>query len=87
MGNKLFRLYDVSENEALFFMQKIKRPNVLQEARNQTQKRSELTAMLLRESRKLEQEEGRQQVATKVEKSPFNAVNSSPWNSQTYEGQ
>ena len=41
---------------------------MIEETRNQNQKRSELTAMLLREARQLEQEEGRQQVKTKVEK-------------------
>ena len=45
---------------------------------NHTQKRSELTAMLLRESVKLEQEEGRQPVKTKVEQSPFISVNNHP---------
>ncbi|KXJ23256.1 hypothetical protein AC249_AIPGENE6217 [Exaiptasia diaphana] len=54
-----------------FNVLKEKNPAIAQEIRVGVKKRSELTGKLLEEAMKIEQEEGRQQVKTCVEASPF----------------
>ncbi|XP_015766664.1 PREDICTED: uncharacterized protein LOC107345464 [Acropora digitifera] len=58
-----------------FNVLKEKVPEVAQHIRGDVKKRSELSSKLLEEAHKLEMMEGRQQVKTRVEKSPFNAIN------------
>ena len=55
--------------------QKEKVPDVAQSVRGDVKKRSELSSKLLEEATKLEMMEGRQQVKTRKEKSPFNRIN------------
>ena len=50
-------------------------PDVAQSVRGDVKKRSELSSKLLEEASKLEMMEGRQQVKTRTEKSPFNRIN------------
>lgn len=55
--------------------QKEKVPEAAQNIRGDVKKRSELSSKLLEEAHKLEMREGRQQVKTRMEKSPFNRIN------------
>lgn len=57
------------------FSQKTKNPAAATEIRVGIKKRSELTEKLLEEAIKIEQEEGRKQVKTCVEASPFENLN------------
>ncbi|XP_058944370.2 uncharacterized protein [Pocillopora verrucosa] len=66
-----------------FNVLKEKVPDVAQSIRAGVQKRSELSSKLLEEARKLEMMLGRQQVKTRVEKSPFNVINNQVANNQT----
>lgn len=61
---------------------KEKVPAVAQSIRGGVQKRSELSSRLLEEARKLEMVLGRQQVKTRVEKSPFIVINNKAANNQ-----
>ncbi|KAL9966409.1 hypothetical protein ACROYT_G024475 [Oculina patagonica] len=58
-----------------FNVLKEKVPEVAQGIRGDVKKRSELSSKLLDEARKLEMMVGRQQVKTRMEKSPFNLIN------------
>lgn len=58
-----------------FNVLKEKVPDVAQSVRGDVKKRSELSSKLLEEASKLEMMEGRQQVKTRTEKSPFNRIN------------
>ncbi|XP_068740918.1 uncharacterized protein [Montipora capricornis] len=58
-----------------FNVLKEKVPEVAGHIRGDVKKRSELSSKLLEEAHKLEMMEGRQQVKTRVEKSPFNVIN------------
>lgn len=67
---------------SLCIQQKEKNPQAAQEIRVGIKKRSELTGKLLDEAQKLESQEGRKQVKTRVEKSPFVAVNNAAVHNQ-----
>ena len=74
--------YSLTFLNSLCIQQKEKNPQAAQEIRVGIKKRSELTGKLLDEAQKLESQEGRKQVKTRVEKSPFVAVNNAAVHNQ-----